>query len=180
MTVGALVVSAAISSAALMINPMSPVYSTGNQTSQAQINTLLASYNLGITEVYKQNVGENSDTGSLASSYATVFNNTPTDPSDATITWIPNTPFVSPTAYMLVKNGAHSPAWYFFDLTSLGWDGKETLELSGFWPREGAISHVALYTGDSNRVPDNGTTLISLGIALLGLGSVRKLIGSKA
>lgn len=178
MTVGALVVSAAISSAALMINPMTPAFATGNQTGQPQIDAVLAGFNLNLSEVYKQDV-KGPESGSLASSYATSFFNTPNDPSDATITWTgPN--IVSPNAYMLVKDGNNSPAWYFFDLTNLGWDGMETLQLSGFWVGRGAISHISLYTGDSNKVPDNGTTFVALGIALLGLGSVRKLIGSKA
>ena len=34
--------------------------------------------------------------------------------------------------------------------------------------------------GPNNRVPDGGTTLASLGFALLGLGSIRKLVNSKA
>jgi hypothetical protein len=181
MTFGALIVSAAISSAAVLaITPSSPTpYLTGNETSQNQIDAVLAGLNLGLIEVYKQNVG-GPEVGSLASSYTTAFSNTPSDPSDATITYV-GTPgaITDPADYLLVKDGNQTPAWYLFDLT--GWNGEDTIQMSGFWPNQGAISHVTLYSGrTTTRVPDNGATLVSLGIALLGLGSVRKLLGSKA
>jgi hypothetical protein len=61
-----------------------------------------------------------------------------------------------------------------FNLTSLGWDGMETLNLSGFWPQQGAISYVALY-GDAKKVPEP-TTMLLLGFGLLGLvGFGRKI-----
>lgn len=48
-------------------------------------------------------------------------------------------------------------------------------------------SHISFFgraatptTGGGGRVPDGGTTLLSLGIALLGLGSMKKLVASKA
>lgn len=52
----------------------------------------------------------------------------------------------------------------------------------------GGLSNLKLYSngtdgpgnGGGGRVPDGGTTIACLGFALLGLGSMRKLIGSKA
>lgn len=66
-------------------------------------------------------------------------------------------------------------------------------QLTGNWSYNGGsangggLSNLKLYSnsstpnnGGGGRVPDGGTTIACLGLALLGLGSMRKLIGSKA
>jgi hypothetical protein len=144
---------------------------TGNQTGQPFVDAAIAGA-LGIsTEVYKQNVGEASDTGSAATWYSTAFFNTSTDPKDATITWGGGA-FLTNTTHLLVKDGNSEPAWYLFNIT--GWDGKETISLQDFWPSLGAISHVALYAGGTTtRVPEPGTMSL-LGAGLFAFGFLRR------
>jgi hypothetical protein len=138
----------------------------GDETSQAEINGIIFSIFQGSPVLlYK----DDTPSTSLFSSYSTTLNS---DNSGGTIEWIGG-PFAGGQVYLLVKDGAHSPGWYLFDLTALGWDGKETLALSGFWPGQGAISHLAIYGTTS--VPEP-TTLLLLGAGLLGVGILsRKL-----
>ena len=153
---------------ALSITP-SMSFLSGPETSQSDINDLISSYTGGNDELYKAESNPYGESGVLAGSYATVFFATPTDPSGATITYTGGD-IVGQPAYLLVKDGNHNPGWYFFNLGSppptpgLGWNGMETLALSGFWPAEGAISHVSLYGERS--VPEPATML------LLGTGLV--------
>jgi hypothetical protein len=49
----------------------------------------------------------------------------------------------------------------------MAWDGMEILELTGFWPNQGAISHVSLY-GNRQSVPEPATMLL-LGTGIFGL-----------
>jgi hypothetical protein len=134
----------------------------GNQTGQAEIDAYLAANYPGLDELYKQNVG-GGESGSLAGSYETTFSNSPTDPSDALIEYVGGA--IAEDAFLLVKDGNQTPAWYLFDLS--GWNGTDDLVLTGFWPDQGAISHVSLY-GGTTTVPEPGT-LILLGSGLFGL-----------
>jgi hypothetical protein len=147
---------------ALSITPSYDTPLTGLQTSQALINDAIATTIGGADLLYKSTPGVGEE-GPLAGSYNTLFFNTPLDPSGATITYTGG-PFVD-DAFLLVKDGNHTPAWYLFNLAS--WNGTETLELSGFWTGPGAISHVALY-GTSHSVPEPATMLL-LGVGLIGL-----------
>jgi hypothetical protein len=165
-----MVLGTAYQAQALAITPALAIAS-GNQTSQSDIDTALAALGVPLPEKYKQDVG-GAESGPLAGSYNTVFLSTPTDPSGATITYTGG-PIVGPTAYLLVKDGAQTPAWYLFNLTALGWTGTQQLDLSGFWPQQGAISHVALY-GGTVTVPDGGMTITLLGSTLVGLGLLRR------
>ena len=141
---------------------------TGNQTSTSQILSIIQSspYNVG-PELYKMNVGYPSDVGSFASSYTTTFNS---EASTFEITYISGSAIVANPAYLLVKDGKHSPAWYLFDIS--GWNGTDVLQGANFWPAEGAISHVAIYGTAS--VPDSGSTIALLGSALVGVGALRR------
>jgi hypothetical protein len=171
-TATSLALALAAPAQALIIIPGDAVL-TGDQTSQAQINAAIAPIIGTATELYKQNVG-GTETGLLAGSYTTVFSNTASDPSDATITWVTGTGYVGPTAWALVKDGNSTPAWYLFNLTTLGWNGTDTLYFQNFWPAAGAISHVTLYGGSV--VPDGGSVAMLLGAALMGLAGLRRFV----
>lgn len=170
-----LVAAVALSSAAnaLSITPSSGTLNTtrweGNDTSQAVIDTVIAPM-LGTATLQYKNDVPGSESGPLTASYNTTFLNTPPDPSGATIVYVSG-PMVSPTAFLLVKDGNQTPAWYLYNLTALGWNGSAQLDLSNFWPNQGAISHVSLYGGGS--VPDGGATVALLGLGLLGLAMLR-------
>lgn len=153
---------------ALSITPDSGAVLTGDDPSQDKIDTAIFTTLDGSIELYKQNTGEDSDSGILEGSYETLFLDTPSDPSGATITYMGGN-IIGDKKFLLVKDGNNSPAWYLFNLTNLGWDGMETLELSAFWPAQGSISHIALYGNSSPpSVPEPGTLLL-LGGGLLGL-----------
>ena len=102
---------------ALSITPGSPIFSSGDETSTSVIKGKVSDLVNSSVELYKQDVG-GPESGSLAGSYNTVFSNTLTDPADATISYTGGS-IVGPNAYLLVKDGNHSPGWYLFDLTAM-------------------------------------------------------------
>ena len=135
----------------------------------ACVSTLTGMPNL--VEVYKQDQGdEPTDTGALAGSYSTTFANLVSDPQDATITYGVGNSLDCPNlaCKLVVKDGKNTPAIYAFDLNALGWNGTETLNMTGFWPNQGAISHVALYSGSGEPIPEPSTMLL-FGTGLAGL-----------
>jgi hypothetical protein len=163
---------------ALSITPATGPQWTGVENSTTKMFKEIS--DLGITlgsEVYKQDQGSATDSGALAGYYTTTFLDTPTDPSGATIAQtVAGAAAPSTVAkYLLVKDGNQIPAWYLFNLEALNWNGVETLSLSGFWPGNGAISHVSLYGSQPARtVPDGGATAALLGMGVLGLAAVRR------
>lgn len=143
-------------SAAIQITPATLKQWTGNQTANNQVNAaveaiIAAETGLGTPlELYKQDAG-GGESGVLAPDYSTSFND---DLSGGTISWDgPN--YITGPAYLLVKDGKQVPAWYLFDLKDTSnWDGMETLELSGFWPGNGSISHVSLWGYTYTAIPE--------------------------
>jgi hypothetical protein len=153
---------------------------TENLGNLIDINNAFGSTYTGLTSVYKADVGTTViETGSFADNYSTVFSNTATDPEDALITWDGGLEpkITCPTCFVIVKDGAATPAQYLFDLGS--WDGVE-LSLINFWTGigqagSGAISHVEIYSSSSTSSTTSGDTGIPepgvlglLGIGLLG------------
>ena len=112
------------------------------------------------TEYFKQDLG-GGETGTFASHYEASL----TD-SGGTITWTGGSSISCPECYLLVKDGNSNPQAYLFDIGE--WDGMETITLSGFWPAQGAISHVAIY-GTPGQVPEPAP-LALLAAGLMGLG----------
>ena len=143
---------------------------TGNQTSQPQIDAAIAAFIGSATEVYKQNVG-GSETGTFAGSYVTTFSDTPSDPSDALIDYQSGPVINGSSIFLLVKDGDQTPAWYLFNISN--WNGTDDIVLENFWPNEGAISHVTIYSGGT-RVPDGGSTALLLGTGLIAMASLRR------
>lgn len=154
-----------------LVTPSTPSYTTFTSPSQNVINQQIQGlFEPDLTLVYKQDVGAASDSGQFASSYSTTFFNTPSDPSDAKISFISGPYLDADDIYLLVKDGNNNPSGYLFDIS--GWNGTDYIVLKNFWPAQGAISHVSLY---ARGVPDGGTTLMLLGIALVCLGAARRL-----
>ncbi len=170
----------AIAAHALLITPSTMPQFTGNDNSNLNAAQITAIVGGGLlTEVYKQNVGEAFDTGLFALSYQTTFSNAPLDPQDADIDYVGG-PTIPGQVFLYVKDGNQEPAFYIFDITS--WNRVEGLDLRGFWPNQGAISHVTLLnrpgTVPPGTVPDGGGTLALLGLAVGAFEVIRRKLGT--
>lgn len=67
--------------------------------------------------------------------------------------------------YVYAKYGNDAYVWYVGDLTGV-------VELDASVPGVGGLSHYSLYNATS--VPDGGATMMLVGMALLGIGAVRR------
>jgi hypothetical protein len=172
-SIAALAAAACVNSQALTVSPGTEVASgiqTGVPAIYAEIAANYPAYATYVNasgELYKQNAGEGSDSGGFAGSYTTSFTPNAGDASGFTIDYISGAAISTSPIYLLVKDGNQNPAWYLFDIT--GWNGTDDIVGSGFWPQQGAISHVSIYgpAGRTN-VPDGGATLLLLGSAVAG------------
>jgi len=82
--------------------------------------------------------------------------------------------------WLYVKDGNHNPTAYLINLGALGYDYGQQIILEHFWDGPGGISHSDVLgspgTGKTHGVPDTGSTMMLLGTALAGLGTVRRFI----
>jgi hypothetical protein len=178
--------AAATSAFALTITPGSAFGITGANNSNLDAAGIASALGLGagsLVELYKSDVGD-PDEGTFATSYTTTYTNTPSDPEDALIDNVAAPSINSVAKYLYIKDGNHQPAYYIFNIgvTGLNWNGTDDIVLDGFWPSNGAISHVAIYGGTgpggdipgTPGVPDGGQTVALLGLALAAIGIVRR------
>jgi hypothetical protein len=146
--------------------------STSNADVQDALNAIFTSLALSPlpTELYKSNVG-GVEEKALSGNYDTDFD-PDVDPSGALITHT-GTAIVAAPSFLLVKDGNQTPAWYLFYMSALGWNGTETLSLEGFWPNQGAISHISLYgtEGSSDNITPEPAMLALFGTALAIVGA---------
>ena len=165
---------------ALLITPAGTTCTTNNNANltDAQVEALAATCGFGTHDLslaYKADVGVVViEEGPFAASYQTTFSNAPLDPADALIDYISGLAISCPTCFLLVKDGSQTPAQYLFDLA--GWNGTEDLVLQGFWPNQGAISHIAIYVGPGTPGRDvpEPTTLLLLGAGLVATALARR------
>lgn len=151
---------------------------SGNENGQAAIDGIITTKYPGLVDLYKgtrdgtNTVGISSE--AFSSSYSTTFFNADLLDADARISWVDPKPVIaSSPVFAYIKDGNATPNWYLFDMTG-EWDGTESLEFSGFFPKSGGnynISHVAIY---GYAVPDGGSGVTLMGLALAGLASVRR------
>ena len=179
---------------ALNVNPtFTPNYYEFSQNSAmnaADVKAIAVS-NFGFSSTgtlalaYKQDVG-GGELGNAQEYYISSFD-APLNSGDGTsagsITWNgPLNAIVCPSCYLVVKDGNNSPKQFVFDIS--GWNGMETINLSGFWANtNGSISHVAIF---NNQAPGGGGSVAAIpepetyamllaGLGLVGFAARRKL-----
>jgi hypothetical protein len=167
-----------LSAQALVITPTTGTPWTGGDNSNLDADEIedIVGTSLDLSVLYTQNVG-GSEEGVTAykNAYTTTFSNSAGDPEDALIDYISGTAITGfGELYLYVKDGNQDPAFYIFNIS--GWNGTDDLKLENFWVGNGAISHVSILGGGTptTNVPDGGATVALLGLALGGIGYVRR------
>jgi hypothetical protein len=113
---------------------------------------------------YKKDVDTSAEEGPFEFSYDITYSNAPDDPEDALIEYTGGSSISCPECFLLVKDGNQDPIWYIFDIGT--WNGTDDIMLDGFWPAQGAISHVSIFGSAAVPVP---AAVWLFGSGLLGL-----------
>lgn len=166
-----------LSSEALSITPSSTPVWTGTNNSNLSETEISAIVGVNVTLLYTHNEGNNEEGGSFQGSYDTTYDNEPNDPEDALIEYISGPSINSNRIFLYVKDGNQDPAFYIFDIST--WNGTDDIDITGFWPNQGAISHVSILGGGGSRderLPDGGLTVALLGLGFAGMGVSRRFI----
>lgn len=157
--------------------------------SQTQVETIVGASTGTLGLVYKQDQG-GLESGNAMGYYTTAFSyESAGDASGATISLDGPMKISCPACYLVVKDGNHDatnpPPWpqYIFDIG--GWNGTDTITLSGFWPGAGSISNIAIWNlaeagggggGTITPVPEADTyAMLLAGLGLVGFAARRKL-----
>jgi hypothetical protein len=161
---------------ALLLTPENTIPGYGYGPSNCEPNCVTTVFGLSAGSLSLLYKGDDSDEGVFASSYQTTFLNTPDDPSGALIQYLSGPIIDCTSCYLAIKDGNQKPGYYFFDLS--GWNGVESLEFDGFWPKQGAISHISIWgTSKTPATPASvpePATLGLLGLGLLGAGLAKR------
>lgn len=126
---------------------------------------------LGVTvanlapNVFKQDRDGSKYSGFLAGSYEVVYN-PDNGEGTATITWVTDAWFVSPTEFiwLLAKDG--KGGHYLWNLTGI-WDGKEQIFIEDLWGSKYSFSHISI---GGTPVPEP-TTMVAGALLLLPFGA---------
>lgn len=130
-----------------------------------------------LTQLYKSDYGSSGvhgESGPYASYYETDFSG---DPNNANIVWVgPESIGGFDKLYVLAKDGNHNPSYYGWVIS--GWNGTDTIALSGLWMDKGAISNVSIWGVPGAVVPEPGPIGL-LGLGLVALYMARRRIGAR-
>ena len=161
---------------ALSITPESGPKWTSDDNSKVDADRVktITQYTGNLTLLYKAEVSSTAEEGKYKEAYSTTFTNSSSDPQEATISYVSGTLAISSNMwsplYLCVKDGAHTPAVYVFDLIAIGWKGTESIELTKFWPETGAISFVGIFGDTAKNVPEPASLLLlGFGLACLSV-----------
>ncbi len=158
-----------LSAHAISFTPSSVALASGTDSSQSAINTKIAAWASPATLLYKSTQGTgSSEDGSFEDSYNTTYGTLTL--ASAIIAYDGPTAINSNPVYALIKDG--NLGWYFYGINN--WNGTDSIQFSGYYGgNQGKISHVSIYGTHSN-VPDGGSTLALVGLAIAGLGLARR------
>ena len=164
---------------------------TNSTTGSGNATAAIASAFFGVPYTERADVAGNGGPGNYANGQLNIKVLTGTWGGNGPLTgnWTINnaafwTTYGNAAISMHVGNGGGSPDYFIWKLTTGAQTG--TWSYSGVGLGGGGLSNLKLYSngtppgsGGGRGVPDGGTTIACLGMALLGLGSIRKFIASK-